>query len=310
MGPFAPEREAGGPPPMPEAPPVRVLHVRERMLDALEHERRRQLGIAKRTPTTVARAARRFFTDPGGAVRTIRETTESAARLVAPSPTPMSPVMGGRSLSVQFDTLSLPLADAKAAAKVAKGKLNDAFVAGALGGLRRYHDHHGSPVDELRMTMPINIRNSETEDLAGNAFAPARFLVPLNITDPVARMARVHELVGRQRAEPSLALLAPLALFVYRLPTSVSTAVFQTMLKGIDFITSNLPGIPIPLFLAGAALRSHFAFAPISGAAANLTLLSYQDQVHIGVNTDPAAVPDRDVFLACLRDGFDEVLKV
>ena len=304
------EREPSQTLEMPEAPPVRVLHLRERTLDALDHERRRQLGIAKRTPATLAPAARRIVSDPAGALRSARETASSAARMLAPSPTPLSPVMRGRSLSVQFDTISLPLEDAKAAAKVAQGKLNDAFVAAVLSGMRQYHEHHGSPVDELRMTMPINIRNSETEDLAGNAFAPARFLVPLDIRDPVERMARVRDLVSQQRAEPSLALLEPLAMFVYRLPTSASTAVFQTMLKGIDFITSNVPGIPIPLFLAGAAVRSQFAFGPMSGAAANLTLLSYQDQIHIGVNTDPAAIPDRDVFLACLRDGFDEVLKV
>ena len=82
------------------------------------------------------------------------------------------------------------------------------------------------------------------------------------------------------------------------------------MLKGIDFVTSNVPGVPIPLFLARAAVESQFAFGPMTGAAANLTLLSYQDQIHIGINSDPAAVPDRAVFLGCLRDGFEEVLKV
>jgi diacylglycerol O-acyltransferase len=48
----------------------------------------------------------------------------------------------------------------------------------------------------------------------------------------------------------------------------------------------------------------------MTGAAANLTLLSYQDQIHIGINSDPAAVPDHETFVSCLRDGFDEVLKV
>ena len=39
-------------------------------------------------------------------------------------------------------------------------------------------------------------------------------------------------------------------------------------------------------------------------------LLSYIDELHIGVNTDPAAVPDPEVFLACLQEGFDEVTKI
>ena len=72
----------------------------------------------------------------------------------------------------------------KAAAKAADGKLNDAFVAAVAGGLRRYHDEHGAPVDALRMTMPINVRTEATEDVAGNQFVPARFPVPMTIDDP------------------------------------------------------------------------------------------------------------------------------
>ena len=30
----------------------------------------------------------------------------------------------------------------------------------------------------------------------------------------------------------------------------------------------------------------------MAGAAANITLLSYMDDLNIGINTDPAAIPD------------------
>ena len=56
-----------------------------------------------------------------------------AGRLLAPAKRPLSPIMTGRSLSVDLDTLSIPLADAKAAAKAAGGRLNDFFMAGVLG---------------------------------------------------------------------------------------------------------------------------------------------------------------------------------
>ncbi len=82
------------------------------------------------------------------------------------------------------------------------------------------------------------------------------------------------------------------------------------MLKGIDFVTSNVPGSPIPVFLAGGRLEAQFAFGPLSGSAANVTLLSYLDECQLGVNTDPAAVPDPETFLSCLEEGFDEVRKI
>jgi hypothetical protein len=81
------------------------------------------------------------------------------------------------------------------------------------------------------------------------------------------------------------------------------------MLRGIDFVTSNVPGPPFPIYLAGARVLSQFPFGPMAGAAANITLLSYVDDLNIGVNSDPAAVADPDVLLECLQEGFDEILK-
>ena len=294
---------------LPEAPPVNVLNQRQRFLDALEHERRRQLGIARRSAGGLSGAVTSAARDPRGTIERLADMVRSVGRMLAPATEPMSPLMKGRSLSVHFDTITLPLDELKTAAKRAGGKLNDAFVAAVAGGLRRYHDHHGVAVDALRMTMPINIRSDETADLAGNQFAPARFPVPMTIDDPVERMRAVHALVAGARGEPALALTEPLAALLYRLPTSVATGVFGSLLRGVDFVTSNVPGVPIPVFLAGARLESQFPFGPMSGAATNITLLSYLDELQIGVNVDTAAVPDPDVFLACLLEGFDEVRK-
>ncbi len=51
-------------------------------------------------------------------------------------------------------------------------------------------------------------------------------------------------------------------------------------------------------------------FAPPSGAAFSIALLSHHDQCCIGVNMDAAAVPDPEELMRCLREGFDEVLEV
>jgi diacylglycerol O-acyltransferase len=305
------EREPSGEPePMPEAPEVHVMNQVERMRDAFDHERRRQLGIARRVIPTLAGGVRAAVRDPLGRARRAGEVGTSVAKMLAPASTPLSPTMTGRSLSVHLDALSVPLAEAKAAAKLAGGRLNDFFVAAVLGGFLRYHEQHGSVPEMLRMSMPINLRTDETGDQAGNQFAPSRFLVPLRIEDPLERMHAVNALVGQVRAEPALALVDPMASILKRMPTSVSTGLFGSLLRSVDVITSNVPGIPIPIYLAGAQMVSQFAFGPRSGAASNLTLLSYLDQIHIGVNTDPAAVPDREVFRACIQDGFDELLKL
>jgi len=295
--------------PMPDEPEIHVLNQYERVRDALQHERRRQLGIARRAAASVSRTATAAASDAGGALQQMRTTLESVGRMLAPATTPLSPIMKGRSLSVRFDTITVPLDELKSASKKAEGRLNDAFVAGITGGLRRYHQLHGADVGALRTTMPINIRNDETADLAGNQFAPARFVIPIDIDDPLERMRSTRTLVTQQRGEPALALTEPLAGVLYRLPTSVTTGVFGSLLRGIDFVTSNVPGVPVPVFFGGARMDAQFAFGPMSGAATNITLLSYLDEVQIAINTDPAAVPDPEVFVGCLHEGIDEIRK-
>lgn len=293
---------------LPDAPEVAVMGQVERFVDAFQHEQRRGMGIVKRLPGVAASAATSALTDPVGTARRLAETAASVVHLAAPANVPLSPLMTGRSLSVHFDTVSLSLPEAKAAAKAAGGRLNDAFLAATAAGLRRYHEELGAPAAQVRLSMPINIRDAEDPDQTGNHFAPARFPLPLDVLDPVEAMARIRELVLHERAEPALALVDPMSTILNRLPTSVTTSLFGAALRGIDVVASNVPGAPVELFTAGARITSMFALGPMAGSAVNLTLLSYLDQVHIGINLDPAAVTEPERFVACYRDGWDEVL--
>lgn len=301
--PTAPEEE------LPPAPTPEVMGPVQRTVDALGHVRRRNLGIARRAGGNLVAAATTALSDPAAVAGGLGATVGSIGRLLAPTPTPLSPIMTGRSLSFRFQALTFPLPDMKAAAKAAGGTLNDAFVAAVAGGLRRYHEHHGAEVDALRMTMPINVRTEGTADVAGNQFVPARFTVPVAIDDPADHMRAIHELVDQQRQEPANALVEPLAIVLNRLPTTAVTALFGSMIKGSDFTTSNVPGAPIPIYIAGAQVEAMIPFGPLAGVALNVTLLSNLDEVHIGINSDMAAVPDPDVLLDCMRESFEAVLK-
>jgi diacylglycerol O-acyltransferase len=301
------EREPSGvEDPMPDAPEPEFYGPIDLLRDGLAHERRRQLGIAQRSVGQFVDA----LTKPAITAVSAASGVASLARMMRPVFAPMSPIMTGRSLSARFDVVSAPLSELKAAAKKADGRLNDAFVAAIAGGLARYHERRGAPVEALRMSMPINIRAADSEVMGGNQFVPARFSVPMNIADPLERMRQVRELVATQRAEPALAFTEAVAGILNRLPTGITTQVFGGMLKGMDFVTSNVPGAPIPVYLAGAQVEANYALGPLSGAAINATLLSHLDDVFVGINSDPAAVPDPELLVECLEEGFAEVRKV
>ena len=79
------------------------------------------------------------------------------------------------------------------------------------------------------------------------------------------------------------------------------------MLKGDDFVVTNVPGPPFETYLAGAHVDRFYAFAPASGAAVNVALLTPAGEACVGVNIDTAAIADSDVLVRCLRAGCDEM---
>jgi WS/DGAT/MGAT family acyltransferase len=296
--------------PMPEAPEVHVLNQAERFADAFTHQLRRQVGLVRRITSGAGNVVLDAATHPFGTAAAAKEMAESVVRLVTPATRPLSPIMTGRSLSTHFDVIQLPLEAMKTAGHLVGGKLNDAFVGGILLGIRHYHTQRGAELQGLRMSMPINVRTEHDQDVAGNAFVPARFEIPVETDDPRILMERTHERLYEIVHEPANALVEPMANAINRLPTTFSTALFGSMMKGLDFQASNVPGSPFRLYLCGAPVSMMVPFGPMAGAAANITLLSYVDELNIGVNVDPAAVTNPTQYVACLRQAYEEIMAV
>lgn len=294
--------------PMPPEPTVRVLNQTERFIEALNYESRRQIGMARSATASGVGSAAGAVHDPTGSMVASGELLSSIVRILRPESTPLSPLMTARSLSSRLEVLSMPLDAAKKVGNRIGGTLNDTFVSGIARGMQLYHQHHGVDQTSLRMGMPINIRGAASMHSAGNSFVPARFEVQIASQDLLELMEHVRGCAVAARDEPANHLVAPVANLLNRLPTSVVTQIFGTMMKGLDFQASNVPGSPVPLFMDGVPVTAVFPFGPLAGAAVNVTLLSYQNELNIGVNVDPAAVPDGDVFMECLRVAYDELL--
>ena len=67
-------------------------------------------------------------------------------------------------------------------------------------------------------------------------------------------------------------------------------------------------GSPVPLFIAGAPVLANYPFGPRTGTALNATVLTYCDDLNLGLNIDPAAITDVDAFMADLADSFNSLL--
>jgi diacylglycerol O-acyltransferase / wax synthase len=302
---FDTEADPGDPGPMPEAPTGEHLGTVDLVRDALAYDWSRLFDFSTRHLGSAGGDVAHAVRHPGETVADVVETGRSVARMVEPVNDTLSPLMTERHLSWHYDAVEFGLDDLRRAAHAAGAKLNDGFLAGISAGLRRYHERHDTAVDELRVTMPVSIRKAD-DPIGGNRITLMRFKVPVGIADPRERMAATHERCEGIKAERSLPLTNAIAGTLNLLPRGYVGG----MLKHVDFLASNVPGIPVPIYLGGARVEGFYAFGPTIGAAVNLTLVSYCGTCFVGVNVDTGAVPDTDVLLEDLADGFGEVLAV
>jgi diacylglycerol O-acyltransferase len=131
-----------------------------------------------------------------------------------------------------------------------------------------------------------------------------RFDVPAGVPDPEIRIREIHRRAWNVRHERSLPHTQTIAGMLNLMPRWY----IGSILRHVDFVASDVPGIPVPVRLAGSSVRAQYAFGPTIGAAVNITLLTYADTCNFGINVDTGAIPDYDVFHDCLVEGFDEVL--
>lgn len=255
--------------------------------------------VARRAIPSAAGALRR----PWKAARSAAELTASVGRTVAPLFDTMSPVMRARGLGRHLSVVEVDLDDLQAASRAAGGTVNDGYVAAAAGGLRMYHERHGAPVPELRLMMPINLR-SPGDPPGGNRITLMRLEVPVGERDVAARIAEIGRRSRAARHERSLPHTNAIAGGLNLLPPSMVGSIF----KHVDFLASNVPGFQDPIYLAGSRVEQEVAFGPTTGTAVNLTLISYCGRCTVGVTVDTSAVPDPDVLVQCIHDGFGEVL--
>ena len=269
---------------------------------SLRDTAREAIGIAASSAAAMRHAPGALL-HPVGALEQVGATTASIARIVRPILREASPVLTRRSARRQLATLDVPLEGLRQAARANGGHINDAFLAAITGGLRLYHDAHCAEVRDLHVTMPVSIRKP-TDPIGGNRITLLRFGLPVGMSDPAARITRIAAIAKAWQHEPAIAHTQAIAYGLNLAPRSY----IQGILRRVEFVASDVPGLRDPVYVAGARVLAYYPFGPTIGTAMNATLMSYVGDANIGLNIDLGAVPDADDLVRHVRAGFDEVL--
>ena len=277
---------------------------------AILHRAATEASTGRRLGTATMRAAAGLARNPLGSLQRFGRTTESVARVVKPTTTPLSPLLTGRSMSSRFDNLRRPLAEVNAAARAADVTINDVFVAIVLDGVWRYHHALGAECDRVHLTIPISVRTQAEAGEATNRFVPTRLDVDVGNRNPAERIAAAHRTLRRAREEPALPYVNDISATIGRLGTATAVTLLGSMMQGSDVTASNVPGPQFPLWSAGAKIGEFYAFGPLAGSAINITLFSYNGTISLAMHTDRAAVTDGDLLVDSLEAAADSMLAV
>lgn len=282
----------------PPAPPVDAL------LREVEGEIRRALGVWTRAVPWAARTLAAARHEPARIVEAAGGLLEAVQIQAGAVLGPASPVLAPRSPGVHLAPLDLDLTALRRVARRLGATINDVFLAGLLEGLERYHAKHGSVAPSLRLGLPISSRDSDA-DLRNQVFG-AVVRGPLGGLDFDERARLVHEIVLHGRRVPWANLFEDVAEGAVRVPGAVRLA--AAAMSWLDVLASNVTGPAVPMWLAGVPVTGMTPVGPRSGSAINATLLSYCGTASVGLNVDPAAVPDPGVLVDCLGAAFDEAV--
>lgn len=273
------------------------------------HNIRRQQGIARRAAGDALKLATNPTTLPRGligAVKQFRSTLDAVGgdRTIDVQ----APLWTNRSRRRHLETLRLPLEDAKAAAKALGGSVNDLFVTGAALGALAYHAERDTPIEALNMTFVVSTRTDK--GMGGNAFTPVPVQVPVQGELSLeGRFRQIRDLMAeRRRNVTGRGPMSAIAGIANLLPTSVSTRFARKQASKIDLATSNLRGAPFPTYIAGAAVVAGIPLGPIAGTAANLTTLSQNGWLDMGLLADPAAITDPAGLARNIDDSYRDLL--
>jgi diacylglycerol O-acyltransferase / wax synthase len=212
----------------------------------------------------------------------------------------------------------LELEDVKAIKNQHGVTVNDVIVSMCAGAVRRWLlEHDELPDEPLVAQIPVSVRTGEQMGTFGNRIMLMSAPLFTDEADPVRRLRRTHEALrvmkDRHRALPAELLqdannFIPPAVFsrAARLTFRLSTS--RPGRPAWNLVISNVPGPQMPLYMAGARLEANYPVSVITdGMGLNITVMSYDGHLDVGIVADRGQMPDVDRLMGWLEESLEEL---
>jgi diacylglycerol O-acyltransferase / wax synthase len=267
-----------------------------------------------RDPLRAARAARRTLGSLTSLIGTVTNRGDER--------TPAMPFTGPHNRFTGSLSPDRAVAFGKAdleALKVVKNvygcKLNDVVLATCSVALRSYLLSHGEDLDKPLLIMcPVSTHGSG--GTGTNQVSSMAVRLPVHMEDPVDQLLEIFEdtkvakevqnALGADMLS-DITQFAPPVLFNQAMRLYSRSGLADRHAPVQNGVISNVPGPPIPMWVAGAPVVAVYPLGPlIEGAGLNITVISNMGRLDIGIVADRALAPDIDA----LADHWEDAVKV
>ena len=274
-------------------PPARRLPTPAAQLATLARDNvRGSLGLARRGFSGAVRGMSRPREALQDATRTLRGMRALVADALQPAARdPLS--RGSSGISRRFDVLDFDLERLRKLRGPLGATVNDVVLTALAGALGSYYRDRGHDLDTLKCLVPMNLRGGAESDAMGNRVGMFNVQLPVREQSAAGRLLRVREQTGAAKQDQRGAA----GPFFVELATSLPGGVFRWIARQavgqVNVACTNIPGARETRYLAGAKVEAIYPFASVmEGTPVVMALVSYAGALHIGIDTDPEAIPD------------------
>jgi diacylglycerol O-acyltransferase / wax synthase len=230
---------------------------------------------------------------------------------------PRMPVNASVTAGRAFASVTLPMAEVKALGRAHEATINDMVLMLCSSALRRYHGKHRNlPRKSLIAAVPISLRE-KGDTTADNQASMSLVSLGTHIADPRKRFEHVKAATTAMKATMgSVKSILPTDFPSLGMPWLIEAA---TSLYGkakladripqvANVVISNVPGPPVPLYMAGAKMMTNYPTSIIvHGMGLNITVQSYDHSLDFGLMADAAAMPDVRALADAISIAFDDL---
>jgi len=247
-------------------------------------------------------------------VETVATAASMAATLARLTLMPMDAVtsLKGELSTTKRTAWSEPvkLDDVKAAARALDATVNDVVVAAVAGGLDRYLRKQGDWTgDDIRATIPVNLRTGREAEGLGNRFGLVFLDIPLASRNPLDRLNLIKQRMRAIKRSPEAPLSLALLGLIGALPGSLQPTAIDFFGSKASIVLSNVPGPSRRRFIAGAPIRHVMFWGPESGhLGLGLGVLSYAGEVMFGAISDAGLVPRPELLIRSISAALRELM--